>query len=459
MVKDLTKGSPLRILFFFALPMLIGNIFQQLYNIVDSVIVGNFVGSNALAAVGAAFPVVFLSISVAQGLSMGASVVISQQFGARRIREMKTTISTAVISMLVLAAIVMAIGAVAAQPLLALLKTPENIIADSASYLRIYFFGAVFLFMYNIFNSTYTALGDSRSPLAFLILATIVNIVLDYSFVVYLHMGVPGVAWATLIAQGAAAALSGFFLLRKLMKLENEEGEENGRHIWFDWGALSRVTRIGVPSMIQQAIVSVSMMAMQGLVNSYGSDFIAGYTAATKIDTIAMMPMMNFSNALSSYTAQNVGAGKLKRVKEGYKATLFMTFCFCIIITLAIYLCGPLLIGIFMDSNQSAAVIDYGVTYMKVVSIFYLLMGIMFASNGVLRGSGDMGAFLVSSMLNLGVRVVCAYGLNALIGNGGAIWWSIPIGWLVGAAISVVRFLSGKWKGKGVVHAQPAEEA
>lgn len=455
MVKDLTKGSPLRILFFFALPMLIGNIFQQFYNIVDSVIVGNFVGSDALAAVGAAFPIVFLSISVAQGLSMGASVVVSQQFGARRIREMKTTISTAVISMLVLAALVMAVGAVAARPLLVLLKTPENIIGDSGAYLRIYFFGAVFLFMYNIFNATYTALGDSRSPLVFLMLATVINVILDYSFVVYLHMGVPGVAWATLIAQGVSAILAGVFLLRKLMRLENDE---EGPHIWFDRISLQRIARIGVPSMVQQSIVSVSMMAMQGLVNTYGSDFIAGYTAATKIDTIAMMPMMNFSNALSSYTAQNVGAGKLKRVRKGYQATILMTLCFCVVITLAIYLFGPSLIGIFMDSNQSAAVIDYGVSYMKVVSIFYLLMGVMFASNGVLRGSGDMSAFLISSMSNLGARVICAYVLNALIGNS-AIWWSIPIGWLIGSVIAVGRFLSGKWKGKGVVQTKPVDEA
>lgn len=455
MIKDLTKGSPLRILFFFALPMLIGNIFQQLYNIVDSIIVGNFVGSDALAAVGAAFPVVFLSISVAAGLSMGASVVISQQFGAKCIRDMKTTISTAFISMLALAAVVMVIGAFAARPLLMLLKTPANIIEDSAAYLRIYFFGAVFLFLYNICTSTYTALGDSRSPLVFLVLATILNIILDYSFVVYLHMGVPGVAWATLIAQGIAATLSGIFLLRKLMKLENDE---EGPHIWFDRMALGRIARIGVPSMLQQSVVSVSMMAMQGLVNGYGSDFIAGYTAATKIDTIAMMPNMNFSNAMSSYTAQNVGAGKFQRVKEGYKAIMFMTFCFSLLITLAVHLFGPSLIGIFIPAEQvaSEAVINYGVAYMSVVSVFYLLMGVMFASNGVLRGSGDMGAFLLSSMLNLGVRVLCAYSLNALIGNS-AIWWSIPIGWLVGAAISMVRFLTGKWKDKAVVRAEATE--
>lgn len=453
MVKDLTKGSPMRLLFFFALPMLVGNIFQQFYNIVDSVIVGNFVGSDALAAVGAAFPVVFLSISVAAGLSMGASVVVSQQFGAKRIKDMKATISTAAIGMVVLAVLVMIFGTLFARPLLVLLKTPDNIIVDSAAYLQIYFIGAAFLFLYNIFNAVYNALGDSHSPLRFLILATILNIILDYSFVVYLNMGVAGVAWATLIAQGISAVLAGVFLVRKLIKIPNEEP---GKHKWFDKAAVGRIARVGVPSMLQQSLVSVSMMLMQGLVNGYGSDFIAGYTAATKIDTIAMMPMMNFSNALSSYTAQNIGAGKSDRVKAGYKAILFMTLCFCVVITLAVYLFGPNLIGIFMDSNKSAAVINYGVSYMKVVSVFYLLMGVLFSTNGVLRGSGDMSAFLLSSLTNLGGRVAAAYLLNSFIGSG-AIWWSIPLGWLLGSTISVIRYAGGKWKKKAIVSVVPEE--
>lgn len=448
MTKDLTQGSALKGLFFFSLPMLVGNIFQQFYNIVDSIIVGNFVGSDALAAVGASFPVVFLSISMATGLSTGASVVISQQFGAKSIREMKITISTAIISLLALAAAIMLIGSVGAPSLLHLLGTPENIMADSAIYLRIYFGGAVFLFLYNTLNAVYQALGDSRSPMIFLMVATVINIVLDYSFVVFFDMGVAGVAWATLIAQGVSAALAMFFLVRKLRAIPNDQ---EGRHMYFKKQSLQRVLRIGIPSMIQQSLVSLSMMMMQGLVNSYGSDLVAGYTAATKIDTIAMMPMMNFSNALSTYTAQNVGAGKEERVKDGYKAIMLMTFIFCLMVTVVVHFFGPNLIGIFMDSNKSAAVIEYGVQYMQVVSTFYLLMGILFASNGVLRGSGDMGAFLCSSMTNLFGRVACAYGLNALTGNCSVIWWSIPMGWLLGGIISVARFLSGKWKGRALV--------
>lgn len=445
MAKDLTYGKPIKVIFFFSLPMLIGNIFQQLYNIVDSIIVGNFVGADALAAVGASFPIVFLSVSVASGLSMGASVVISQLFGAKKISDMKTTIFSSLIGLVVIAFIIMILGAFLAKPLLNLLKTPNNIIEDSATYLRIYFMGAIFLFLYNTLTAIYNALGDSKSPLVFLICATIINIVLDYTFVVYFNMGVAGVAWATLIAQGISSILSFYFLIKKLKDIKEEKPFK-----YFEKSAVEKIARIGIPSMIQQSLVSVSMMAMQGLVNSYGSNFIAGYTAATKIDTIAMMPTMNISNALSTYVAQNIGAGKIDRVKKGYKSALIITFIFCLIITAIIYIFGANLIDIFMDSNENAEVIAYGIEYMRVVSVFYILMGIMFASNAVLRGSGDMKAFLMSSLFNLLTRVIGAYSLSMLIGQS-SIWWSIPIGWGVGGIISIVRFLSGKWENKKVI--------
>lgn len=444
MAKDLTYGKPISVIFYFSLPMLIGNIFQQLYNIVDSIIVGNFVGSDALAAVGASFPIVFLSVSVASGLSMGASVVISQQFGAKKISDMKTTIFSSLIGLIIIAFIVMFIGAFAAKPLLRLLKTPDNIIIDSSKYLEIYFMGAIFLFLYNTLTAIYNALGDSKSPLIFLICATIINVVLDYTFVVYFEMGVTGVAWATLIAQGISSILSFYFLMKKLKDIKEDKPFK-----YFEKEAVKKIAKVGIPSMIQQSLVSVSMMAMQGLVNSYGSNFIAGYTAATKIDTIAMMPTMNISNALSTFVAQNIGAGKVKRVKEGYKSALLITFIFCLAITAVVYIFGENLINIFMDSDKNIEVINYGVEYMRVVSVFYIVMGIMFASNSVLRGSGDMQAFLISSLFNLITRVLGAYALSKLIGQS-AIWWSIPIGWSVGAIIAIIRFLSGKWKDKKI---------
>lgn len=324
MVKNLTEGKPLKLLFFFSLPMLLGNLFQQLYNMVDSIVVGNFVGADALAAVGASFPVTFLAVALAAGLSMGCNVVISQLFGANRIREMKVTVSTALIGQFFLSVAIMIVGGLLSPAILSLLKTPDNIMADSRTYLQIYFGGAVFLFIYNTLNGIYNALGDSKTPLYFLIFSTLANIYLDLRFVIRYQMGVAGVAWATLIAQGICAGLSLLVLLIRLKKMPDEEDAPELKARLFDFSAVKRIAHVGVPSMIQQSIVSLSMLFMQGLVNSYGSVFIAGYTAATKIDSLAMLPNMNFSNAMSSYTAQNIGAGKPERVKEGYKASICM---------------------------------------------------------------------------------------------------------------------------------------
>ena len=309
MIKNLTEGRPLKLLFFFSLPMLLGNLFQQLYNMVDSIVVGNFVGAEALAAVGASFPVVFLAVALAAGLSMGCNVVISQLFGANRIREMKVTISTALLGQFFLSLAIMIAGGLLSPAILRLLKTPANIMADSRTYLQIYFCGAVFLFIYNTLNGIYNALGDSKTPLYFLMFSTLANIALDLLFVIRYQMGVAGVAWATLIAQGICAGLSFLILLIRLKKLPDEEDAPELNARLFDFSAVKRIARVGVPSMIQQSIVSFSMLLMQGLVNSYGALFIAGYTAATKIDSLAMLPNMNFSNAMSSYTARISGPG------------------------------------------------------------------------------------------------------------------------------------------------------
>ncbi len=450
MVNNLTEGKPLKLLFFFALPMVIGNLFQQLYNMVDSMVVGQFVGEDALAAVGSSFPVVFLAVAVAAGLSMGCTVVISQLFGAGQIREMKVTVSTALISLGGIGLVIMGIGELAAEPLLKLLGTDPDIMMDSLSYLRIYFGGAVFLFLYNSLNGIYNALGDSKTPLMFLMISALTNIVLDLLFVIRFQMGVAGVAWATLIAQGVCAFISFFVLVGRLRKMENEPESRHTKFAFFETTAARRIAKVGIPSMLQQSVVSLSMMMMQGLVNSYGKVFVAGYTAATKIDTLAMLPNMNFSNAMSSYTAQNIGAEKPERVKQGYKASMLMVLIFSIVITAAIYLFGPNLLGLFLKQGTEGSAMSYGLRYMQTVSVFYVLMGFMFVGNGLLRGAGDMGAFMLSSMSNLVVRVATAYLLAHFIGSS-AIWWSIPAGWAVGAVFSFVRIRSGKWKLKKLV--------
>ena len=426
--------------------MVAGNLFQQLYNMVDTMVVGKFVGEDAVAAVGSSFPIVFLSVAVASGLSMGCNVVVSQLFGAGRIHEMKSTISTAILSLGVLGLIIMVLGTLLAGPLLVLLGTDQEIMADSQTYLRIYFGGAVFLFLYNTLNGIYNAQGDSRTPLIFLMISSLTNIVLDLVFVICFHMEVAGVAWATLISQGLCAVCSLLVLIRRLKRMPCEETRRGEKIPLFHWTAVSRIARIGLPSMLQQSLVSLSMMMMQGLVNSYGKVLVAGYTAATKIDSLAMLPNMNFSNAMSSYTAQNIGAGKYQRVKEGLKASLLMVVLFSLTITLIIFLFGRQLLGLFLDPGDASGALGYGLSYMHTVSLFYILMGLLFVPNGMLRGAGDMAAFTFSSMCNLFSRVGIAYSLAYLTPLGvESIWWSIPAGWAVGAAVSLSRVKSGRW--------------
>lgn len=439
MAKDMTVGAPGKVILAFAVPMVLGNLFQQMYNIVDSVVVGRFVGSDALASVGASFPIVFLMVAIAMGLTMGASVLVSQNFGAGKLSEMRRVVFTSFLFLLVVAAAVAVLGLVIMKPLLLLLNTPANIFDDALIYLGIFFMGLPFMFIYNSCAALLRAIGDSKNPLYFLIFATIANIVLDLVFVVNFGMGVAGVAWATLIAQGMAALISVGFILFKVpvLKMTKED-------MVFDKTQLKAILKLGVPSMVQQTIVSMGMMAMQGLINSYGSDIVAGYTASTKIDSIAMMPMMNIGAALSTYTAQNVGAGKLQRVEEGYKSTLKMSIGVCLLISLLIFSFGSMMMYAFVDYDASGAVIDFGVQYLRFVSVFYIVGSVNMITGGILRGAGDMKMFMVGSLTNFFSRVASTYILSTFIGHQ-AIWWGIPIGWAAGCAFTLTRYRSGKW--------------
>ena len=449
MVRDMTAGSPSKILVTFALPMILGNVFQQLYNIVDSVVVGNFVGSDALAAVGASYPVTFLFIAVATGASIGCSVVISQFYGAKRITEMKSSVFTALTSMMTLSALLLLAGLLLARPLLLLMRTPGNIFSDADAYLRIYVAAVPFLFLYNTSTAAFNALGDSRTPLWLLMLSSVTNIFLDLLFVIRFGMGVPGVAWATLIAQALASLLAFFVLLRRLRRMPCE-----GKPHVFECERLRHICRVAVPSIVQQSIVSFGALFVQALVNGYGSDVIAGYTAATKIDSIAIMPMLNVGNAVSSFTAQNFGAAKPGRVGKGLRAAVVMSAVIGGATTAVLWGFGPQFVGLFVDSSANAAVIAAGVEYLTVVSLFYAVMGIMCDFNGVLRGAGDMKVFMIGTLGNFSARVVLAYTLAAFIGEA-AVWWSIPMGWTIGLVIAAARFFSGGWKTKSIIEDAP----
>ena len=446
MNKDLTTGKPEKVLWQFCLPLFGSIIFQQLYNIADSFVAGKFIGENALAAVGNSYEITLIFIAFAFGCNIGCSVIVSQLFGAKKLGEMKTAVYTTFIASAVLCALLMLAGTLGCNGMLRLINTPENVFADSKLYLDIYIMGLPFVFFYNVATGIFSALGDSKTPFIFLAASSTANIFVDVLFVTAFHMGVAGVAWATLIAQGMCAIASLVVMFQRMKKLPCEPERANMKIPLFHMTAVKRIAQIGLPSMLQQSLVSLSMMMMQGLVNSFGKVLVAGYTAATKIDTLAMLPNMNISNAMSSYTAQNIGAGKYDRVKEGLKACLFMVVVFSLVITVIIFLFGSQLLSLFLDPGDASGAMGYGLAYMHTVSLFYILMGLLFVPNGMLRGAGDMGAFTFSSMANLFSRVAIAYALAYLTPLGAnAIWWSIPAGWAIGAAVSLLRVKSGKW--------------
>ena len=447
----MTSGVIWKELLLFSIPFLLGNLFQLLYNTVDSIVVGNFVGHQALAAVGASTPLINMLIGFFMGVAAGAGVLVSRFFGARKLEELHIAVHTFVAFTFLFGVLMMVAGITLTPLFLQWMGTPADIMDMAVLYLRIYFLGIIPTMLYNSGAGILQAVGDSRRPLCFLTIASVLNIILDLVFVIQLNMGVAGVAWATLIAQGMCAVASLLVMFRRMKNMPCEPEKEGTKIPLFHMTAVKRIAQIGLPSMLQQSLVSLSMMMMQGLVNSFGKVLVAGYTAATKIDTLAMLPNMNISNAMSSFTAQNIGAGKYERVREGLKACILMVVAFSLLITIILFLFGNQLLSLFLDPGDTSGALGYGLSYMHTVSVFYILMGLLFVPNGMLRGAGDMGAFTISSMANLFSRVAIAYALVYLTPLGAnAIWWSIPAGWLIGATVSLLRVKSGKWMRKAV---------
>lgn len=440
MTNNLTMGKPAKALFLFTLPMLIGNIFQQVYNFADTAIVGKYVGEDALAAIGGTFVLSFLVLGIAIGASTGCSIIISRSFGEGNMKKVKSGITTAIVSITALGILMILIGLLALDPLMRLLKTPDNIFDIAYQYVVIIFIGSPFVYLYNCLTSIFNALGDSKTPLVFLIISAIANIILDLVFILSFNMGSNGAAYATIISQAFAAFGLLIFLFRKIRFMNLNVDSK-----FFDLTILKEMITIAIPSIIQQSIVAIGMMAVQGLVNSFGKEMIAGYTAATKIDSIAVTPMLTISTALSTYTAQNIGANKPDRIRAGHFASIKLMLCFAIGTSIIVAFFNRSLIGLFMDSGSGTQSIQYGVEYLKIVPMFYFLMGLMFAANGVLRGLGLMKIFLTSTLVNLCMRILFAYTLVPIIGYK-AIFWSLPLGWLIAGAITNIYYFSGKWK-------------
>ncbi len=439
-ITDMTIGNPFKILWTFSVPMLLSSLFQQLYNIVDSIVAGKFIGVNALAAVGASYPITALFIAVAVGSSMGCSVVVAQIFGSKKYTTMKSAISTAIISLTSLSIILTILGSVFCKPLMRLLHTPENIFSDSALYLQIYISGIIFLFLYNTATAIFNGLGDSKTPLYLLIFSSIFNIILDLVFVIVFKMGVSGVAWATFIAQGISSILSIVCLIIRLRKIKVTE-----KYPYFSSYILKRISRIAIPSIMQQSFISVGQICVQGLVNSYGAIVVAGYSAAFRVHTIALTSMSTMSSALSSFTAQNIGAKKISRVKEGYKAAVVITLSICGGILILFLIFAPKLIGLFVDSRESINVINVGTEFLRTLAPFYLVVGLKMVCDGVLRGAGAMKDFMFATFSDLILRVALSFILASIIGYSG-IWWAFPLGWIIGTALSVYFYYKGTWK-------------
>ena len=434
MNKDLTQGEPRSVLWRFSLPLFISVIFQQMYNMADSIIAGKFAGEAALSAVGVSYPITMIFMAIAIGSNIGASVVISQLFGAKNYRRMKTAVYTVFIASLVLSAALTIIGLIISEPLMQLIKTPDDIFHDSALYLQIYIGGFIFLFIYNICTGVFQSLGDSKTPLYFLIGSSIGNIILDLIFVAVFHWDVAGVAWATFIAQGAACILAVLALFKRLKAVETK-----GRIVIFSFSMLKRIAAIAIPSILQQSFVSVGNIFIQGAVNSFGSSVIAGYSAAVKLNTFAITSFTTLGNGLSSFTAQNLGAAKPERIRQGFKAGIIMAVAVAALFFAVMFFASGAVVRLFMNDDSKMAMAT-GIEFLRIVSPFYFVIVLKLMADSVLRGIGAMGQFMTSTFTDLLLRVVLCFLLSIPFGATG-IWLSWPIGWTAATLLSLAFYI------------------
>ncbi len=450
---NMLTDSPGRSLFFFALPMILGNLFQQFYSTVDSIIVGRFVGEEALAAVGASYSLTTVFIMIAIGGGIGASVITSQYLGAGLYQKMRTSAYTALLSFLAVSVLLSMIGLMFSGSILVGLNTPENILENALVYLRIYFLGLPFLFMYNILSSIFNALGNSHTPLYLLIFSSLLNIGLDLLFVGGFSWGVAGAAAATVLAQGMSALISLYLLLKTLNSYGRKSVAAEEKMKLYDISMLGSMIKVAIPSMLQQSIVSIGMLLVQSVVNGFGSSVLAGYTAGTRIESICIVPMIAAGNAVSTFTAQNLGAGKPERVKQGYKAGVKMVAIFAVLICLILTLFHEGIIKSFLEEGSEAAAFQTGTDYLSFIAFFFVFIGLKAITDGVLRGSGDVVVFTLANLINLGIRVTFAFTMTAVIGVQ-AVWIAVPIGWTVNYLISFTRYLSGKWSKKKLINVE-----
>lgn len=438
-MTDMTTGSPVKHIIKFSLPLLGGNVLQQMYNIVDSVVVGNFAGKEALAAVGNSFIINFLLISLFMGIGMGATILISQFFGAKDNEKVKATVDTMYIAMICGSIFVSIIGIIFARPILKLMNTPEGTTLElSVVYLRTLFIGTIASFGFNVNSSILQGIGDSKSSLLFLSIATILNIILDLVFVAVFRMGVFGVALATIISQLVAFIYSVLHINKKVPLLHITFPHK----MKFNSTIMLQSIKLGLPAGLQNMLFCLGTIVLQRLVNGYGSGFMAGYSAVNKIDTFAFLPITTLSTAITTYTGQNIGAGDIKRVKQGVKLTCFISCGLCLVISSIVFVFGRY---VLMAFSRDAEVLITGTEFLHRLMPPYFLLSLLFVLNSAMRGAGESMLPLISSMISLLVaRVPAAYILDHFFGKYN-MFWCFAVGWVVGILITLPYYLSNKW--------------
>lgn len=438
MNKDLTVGKPESVLWKFCLPLFASIIFQQLYNIADSLVAGKFIGENALAAVGNSYEITLIFIAFAFGCNIGCSVIVSQFFGAKDYKNMKTSVYTAMISTAVLCAVLMLFGVLFCGNLLKLIKTPSAILNDSKLYLDIYIYGLPFMFFYNMATGIFSALGDSKTPFIFLVVSSVTNIFVDIIFVKAFNMGIAGVAWATFICQGISAVLAVIVVFLRLSKIKVLQ-----RCPVFSFIILVKLLKIAIPSILQQSFISIGNIIIQSVINEFGAGTIAGYSAAVKLNNLVITSFTTLANGISNFTAQNLGAGKSERIRDGFKAGLKMVWIISIPLVLLYFFAGKQLLYLFLDNPTNTA-IHTGIMFLCILSPFYFVVSTKLVADGILRGAVLMSRFMITTFTDLILRVVLAIILSKQFGSTG-IWCAWPIGWSIATTLSVIFYKKAKF--------------
>ena len=443
MNKDLSVGRPETVLWRFCVPLFGSIIFQQLYNIADSLVAGKFIGETALASVGNSYEVTLIFIAFAFGCNIGCSVVVSQFFGAKDYGQMKTAVSTACIASAVICAALMAVGVVGSDALLRMINTPAEAFADSKLYLDIYVMGLPFVFFYNIATGIFSALGDSRTPFLFLAASSTANIGVDILFVTAFHMGVSGVAWATFLCQGISCVLAMAVVFRRMKKIQAP-----GKFQWFSLPVFRKLAAIAVPSILQQSFVSVGNIIIQSVINGFGTGVMAGYSAAVKMNNLVITSFTTLGNGISNYTAQNIGAGKLSRVKEGFRAGVKLVWLLCVPLVLLYFFAGRYLLYLFLDEPTVTA-LSVGSIFLRILSPFYFVVSTKLVADGILRGAEQMKKFMLTTFTDLILRVALALVLSKTPLGSTGIWCAWPMGWSIATAGSVYFYRTGYWNEQG----------